>query len=74
MIGTSRHSGQRRADMVNSLAVREIECLIKEGFLRLREPEGKWSVGSAYVFSRNDWRQLTADAENEHPFRMGYLI
>ena len=33
--------GKARADVVNAMVVREIERLIKEGFLQLRKPEAK---------------------------------
>lgn len=33
--------GKARADVVNAMVVREIERLIKEGFLQLRRPEAK---------------------------------
>jgi len=31
--------GKARADVVNSMVIREIERLIKDGFLKLRKPE-----------------------------------
>lgn len=33
--------GKGRADVVNAMVVREVERLIKEGFLQLRKPEAK---------------------------------
>lgn len=33
--------GKARADVVNAMVVREIERLIKEGFLQLRKPGAK---------------------------------
>jgi len=33
--------GKGRADVVNAMVVREIERLIKEGFLQLRKPDAK---------------------------------
>lgn len=33
--------GKGRADVVNAMVVREIERLIKEGFLQLRKPDLK---------------------------------
>lgn len=33
--------GKARADVVNAMVIREIERLIREGFLQLRKPEAK---------------------------------
>ncbi len=33
--------GKGRADVVNAMVVREVERLIREGFLQLRKPEAK---------------------------------
>jgi hypothetical protein len=33
--------GKGRADVVNAMVVREVERLIKEGFLQLRKPDAK---------------------------------